>query len=193
MVQPALVSQADRDFNGSSLRSIAVLTLADGQVQRTLSAEALHRLTADLVSSLELYSGVQVVNAAEAERTERVLQEVAMLQQPLSVRAEELGKRLGVNGVIFGSISRYHAAEPGPYGREGDAVAFNLSLINPSTGKLEWVAKYQKDNAPLTDNLFKIGEGVSFSYPTTAELIKTGFDEAAQALEQARQTGSPQP
>jgi len=73
----------------------------------------------------------------------------------LQSRARALGKAVGADGVLFGTVSRYKDREGGEYGaREPASVAFTLSLLSVSTGKVLWTRTFNETQQSLSSNLF---------------------------------------
>lgn len=73
----------------------------------------------------------------------------------LQSRARDLGKAVGADGVLFGTVSRYKDREGGEYGaREPASVAFTLSLVSVPTGKVLWTRSFDETQQSLSSNLF---------------------------------------
>jgi peptidoglycan-synthase activator LpoB len=73
----------------------------------------------------------------------------------LQSRARDLGKAVGADGVLFGTVSRYKDREGGEYGaREPASVAFTLSLVSVPTGKVLWTRTFDETQQSLSSNLF---------------------------------------
>jgi hypothetical protein len=73
----------------------------------------------------------------------------------LQSRARELGKAVGADGVLFGTVSRYRERVGGEYGaRDPASVAFTLSLLSVSTGKVLWTRTFDETQQSLSSNLF---------------------------------------
>jgi hypothetical protein len=73
----------------------------------------------------------------------------------LQSRARALGKAVSADGVLFGTVSRYKDREGREYGaREPASVAFTLSLVSVSTGKVLWTRSFDETQQSLSSNLF---------------------------------------
>jgi hypothetical protein len=73
----------------------------------------------------------------------------------LTSRARALGKEVGADAVLFGTVSRYVERVGAEYGaRQPAAVAFTLSLISVASGKILWTGSFDQTQRPLTTNLF---------------------------------------
>jgi len=73
----------------------------------------------------------------------------------LQTRARDLGKAVGADAVLFGTVSRYKDREGSEYGAtEPASVAFTLSLVSVSTGKVLWTRTFNETQQSLSSNLF---------------------------------------
>ena len=73
----------------------------------------------------------------------------------LQSRARDLGKAVGADAVLFGTVSRYKDREGSEYGAtEPASVAFTLSLVSVATGKVLWTRTFNETQQSLSSNLF---------------------------------------
>jgi hypothetical protein len=73
---------------------------------------------------------------------------------PLQSRARDLGKAAGADGVLYGTVSRYKERVGTEFGaREPASVAFTLSLLSVSTGKVLWTRTFDETQQSLSSNL----------------------------------------
>jgi len=73
---------------------------------------------------------------------------------PLQTRAQALGKAVGADGVLYGTVSRYRERVGTEFGaREPASVAFTLSLVSVSTGKVLWTRTFDETQESLSSNL----------------------------------------
>jgi hypothetical protein len=73
----------------------------------------------------------------------------------LASRARALGKEVGADAVLFGTVSRYVERVGAEYGaRHPAAVAFTLKLISVPSGEILWTGSFDQTQQPLTTNLF---------------------------------------
>jgi hypothetical protein len=76
-------------------------------------------------------------------------------QGDLASRARALGKDVGADTVICGTVWRYEERVGTEYGaREGAAVAFKLELVSVSTGKILWSGTFDQKQQALSSNIF---------------------------------------
>jgi hypothetical protein len=75
--------------------------------------------------------------------------------EDLASRARALGKEVGADAVLFGTVSRYVERVGAEYGaRHPASVAFSLSLISVASGERLWTGSFDQTQRPLTTNLF---------------------------------------
>jgi peptidoglycan-synthase activator LpoB len=73
----------------------------------------------------------------------------------LQSRARDLGRAVGADAVLFGTVSRYKDREGGEYGaRDPASVSFTLSLVSVATGKVLWTRTFDETQQSLSSNLF---------------------------------------
>jgi len=73
----------------------------------------------------------------------------------LDSRARALGKEVGANAVLFGTVSRYVERVGAEYGAQHPAaVAFTLKLLSVASGQIIWSGSFDQTQQPLSTNLF---------------------------------------
>ena len=73
---------------------------------------------------------------------------------PLQSRARDLGKAVNADGVLYGTVSRCQERVGSEYGVHAPtSVAFTLSLVSVSTGKVLWTRTFAETQQPLSSNL----------------------------------------
>ncbi|MFQ5667794.1 MAG: hypothetical protein ACE5I7_15385 [Candidatus Binatia bacterium] len=73
----------------------------------------------------------------------------------LSARARALGKAVGADGVLFGTVFRYVERKGDKYGVQHPAsVGFTLQLISVASGKILWTGTFDQEQQALSANLF---------------------------------------
>jgi hypothetical protein len=72
-----------------------------------------------------------------------------------AARARALGKAVGADAVLFGTVFRYSERVGGEYGaKEPAAVGFALQLVSVSSDKILWKGSFEQTQEPLSANLF---------------------------------------
>jgi hypothetical protein len=70
-------------------------------------------------------------------------------------RARALGKQVGADTVLFGTVSRYVERVGAEYGvKQPAAVAIQLQLIGVNSGAVLWTGAFDQEQRPLSSNLF---------------------------------------
>jgi hypothetical protein len=73
----------------------------------------------------------------------------------LSLRARWLGRQVGADTVLFGTVSRYVERVGAEYGaKQPAAVAIQLQLISVKTGTVLWKGAFDQAQQTLSSNLF---------------------------------------
>ncbi len=132
------------------------------------------QLALSLAREIAIYGKYDVV---EPEAAVRVLPLVG--QVPMA----EIGRRLGVEMLIFGTVMRYQERIGGPMSVQRPAsVYFEVSLVDTKTGKTVWYAVFDQTQKSLSDDItnfrnFVRGGG---KWLTAAEFAEVGI---AQMIE----------
>jgi hypothetical protein len=73
----------------------------------------------------------------------------------LQSRARALGKAVGADGVLFGTVFRYRNRVGSEFGtREPAAVGITLQLLSVTSGNILWTGTFDQAQEPLSTNLF---------------------------------------
>jgi hypothetical protein len=117
----------------------------------TLPPEAPRQVTAAVYGALTSSSEWRVVpDLTVAQALARMKDE-----GDLAARARALGKEVGADAVLFGTVSRYVERVGAEYGaRQPAAVALTLKLISVRSGGILWTGSFDQTQRPLTSNLF---------------------------------------
>ncbi|MCX8071189.1 MAG: penicillin-binding protein activator LpoB [Candidatus Binatia bacterium] len=74
---------------------------------------------------------------------------------PVEQRAVALGRAVGADAVLYGTVERFVEREGGPYGAKKPAsVSFGLALVSVKSGQVLWQSRFDQTQQPLTANLF---------------------------------------
>ncbi|MBI4665522.1 MAG: hypothetical protein HY751_03835 [Nitrospinae bacterium] len=93
--------------------------------------------------------------------------------------AAEVGKALGVEAVVVGSVMRYEDRVGGKYIADKPAsVAFSVAVINPADGKITWKAKFDKTQQSLFSDLtdYKTFFKGGMVWQTASQLASLGVE-----------------
>lgn len=140
------------------IKLIAVMPIAREEPAGASTAEGGPRLKAgaEQVVTAEVYSVLAGSSNWRFVPDLTVAQALSKVSStgPLASRAQELGKLVHADAVLFGTVSRYKERMGGEYGaREPASVAFTLSLVSVSTGKLLWTRSFDETQQSLSANL----------------------------------------
>ncbi len=140
------------------IKLIAVMPIERDEPSNASSADGRPRLKAgaERVITAEIYSILASSSKWRFVPDLTVMQTLPKIgaDGPLQPRARDLGKALSADAVLFGTVSRYQERVGSEYGAtQPAAVAFNLSLVSVSTGKILWTGKFDETQQPLSSNL----------------------------------------
>lgn len=77
--------------------------------------------------------------------------------EDLTARAQKLGREVGADGVIFGRVFRFRERVGTRFGAtEPASVAFELALLQVSTGKVVWEGQFDRTQQSLSENLIDL-------------------------------------
>ncbi len=137
----------DKKMDFAALKTVAVLPLANLS-RDTLAGERVR----DVFSSMLLATGaVYVLPAGEVARGISK----ANVPAPAAPSQEEmvsLGKILGVEAVITGTVKEYGEVRSG--NSAANVIALSMQMIETQTGKVVWSASSTKGGIGLGDRLF---------------------------------------
>ena len=106
LVSPPLSVSHAFDLPQAALKSIAVLPLQNS-LSTELSEEELQRFTETLLEELQAHTSLSLLNLSEPEAAKKAIRESLSVREPDLSQAINLGKKLKVRAVLFGSITRF--------------------------------------------------------------------------------------
>ncbi len=181
LVKNSLATWQDPSFAPQKINQVVVMPL-EGEIYRSLPRDVQEEIFAELNRSFGLHTSLEILT------TEKHVKAVTR-SGPQVQRAAELGQTLGVQGVIYGVLTRYHLDSKPQKKRGGPSGAgFRLWLVKSGEAKPLWSASFEKSEKPLSDNLFLLPEALKrgVGFKSSKAFLKQGFSEAAVALEQVR-------
>ncbi|MBI4514718.1 MAG: hypothetical protein HY699_02750 [Deltaproteobacteria bacterium] len=104
----------------------------------------------------------------------------------LEARAAQLGKAVGADGVLYGSVSRLREREGSEYGaRRPASVSFRLALLAVASGQTVWQGSFDQTQQSLSANLFNwwMFWRAGPRWFTAAELTRLGVEQQLAELE----------
>jgi hypothetical protein len=94
--------------------------------------------------------------------------------------AQEVGKRLQVDGVVTGLVRTFRQREGSKLGAQPAAVGFDMYLVRPSDGTVLWTGEFYEEQKPLTQDLVGFFEAGGFV--TAEELAELGVRKVMKAF-----------
>ena len=108
----------------------------------------------------------------------------ALLPDLKSLRAHQiatmLGRKLEVDAVLMGMVTRYQSREGKDYAVSQPAsVAFKLYLLESKKGDILWSARFDKTQKPLSEDLSNISSFIQgeWRWLTAEELMELGVNQ----------------
>jgi hypothetical protein len=96
-----------------------------------------------------------------------------------------LGRRLGADAVLVGTLYRYRERVGLTYSADTPAaVTFDLLLLESASGRVVWSRSFDEEQQPLSDNLLKIGTFIKDKgrWLTAAQLGARALNEMTSDL-----------
>ena len=180
-----------RDFSVLKINEIVVLPF-EVDKRAEIDADLVNRFSKSLESAFELGTSLQVANTRLNKKLSEALSQTSVGKVPLSGkalsgkdRAIEIGRRLGIQGVLHGVVTSYY--DPERNGHDAN-VGFILWLVEPRTGRTVWEASFDHHNQPLTDNLLRLSDRLQegIAYQRAEALFEYGLKESAKTYEAYR-------
>jgi hypothetical protein len=154
---PGLEVHAVRSIKTVIIHKIAVMPLVDqpDQIGKSLPQDATQSITAALYARANEVGGWEVVPQDDID---------AALQQmpPVSVNnlydeALTLGRKVGADGVIYGTVHRYKERVGFDYAAQSPAaVAFTLNFLDEKSKQVVWTAKFAREQKALSQNILDL-------------------------------------
>ncbi len=97
-----------------------------------------------------------------------------------------LGRKLNVDGVLYGSVHQYRERVGYDYAAQTPAaVAFTLNFVDEKSGQIVWTANFAKEQKALTENVLDLPTFISNSgrWVRAHDLAAQGVREAIGNLQ----------
>lgn len=157
----SLQTHAVRGIKEVRLQRIAVMPLVQPptEIGSTILEGAAPALTADIYSRMALMPGWDVVPQDDVDDAMHKLPRATPLN--MQQNALQLGPLVKADAVLFGEVSEYRERVGEDYGAASPAaVAFQLYLLDISTGQVLWTGKFAKEQKALSDNVLNLASFV---------------------------------
>ena len=102
-------------------------------------------LALSLAREIAIYGKYEVVEPQSAARVLPLVGQVPMT---------EIGRRLGVDVLVFGTVNRFHERVGGPMSvRSPASVYFEISMVDARNGRKVWYAVFDQTQKSLSDDI----------------------------------------
>jgi TolB-like protein len=183
---PALDVHAVRSSKTVIIHKIAVMPLVDApdKIEGQLAQGSAEAVTAELYARATIIGGWTVVTQDEVA--------TALQQMPPTTLADmdqnalALGRKLGVDGVIYGSVQRYRERVGYDYAAQTPAaVAFTVKFVDEKSGQIVWTGNFAKEQKSLSENVLDLPTFISNSgrWVRAHDLAAQGGQEAVESLQ----------
>ncbi|MBN2809839.1 MAG: hypothetical protein JXR80_10135 [Deltaproteobacteria bacterium] len=142
-------------------------------------------LAQSLAREIAIYGKYEVVEPLAAARVLPMLGQV-----PLT----EIGRRLGVDVLLFGTVNRFQERVGGPRSVESPAsVCFEVSLVDARSGRTVWYAVFDQTQQSLSDDITNIRNFVrgGGKWLTAREFADVGIAEMVEHFPGLKGAGAP--
>lgn len=186
-LSPGLSIMAAKSFRPLAIKRVVVQPLRLGAFADTNQqySSSVTRLLQDSFSS---YTTLDVINSTSQAKVNAAWLDIVKLQEPDRSKAVLLGQRIKADATLYGIVNRLYTPKDKSAGSA--AAAFNLWLVDSTSGQVLWSATYENHDQPLTDNLLRLPQTLKggLSYRSGEELLRQGFNDAAKTMERLRKT-----
>lgn len=145
------------------------------------AAEMVTRLVWERLGGRE---GLTVKPLDEAKVAARELSGASAAQEDRPALAAQVGKKLGVDGVVVGKVLVFQERVGSRIGAESAAVGFEVKLIGLD-GRTLWAGNYYEKQRPMTEDLVGFFERKG-AFVTAAELAAYGADKVLREFPYGR-------
>ena len=136
----------DRTYDFGFVEKVAVIPLENLSQSQTAGRQATLILTTELLAS-------ETFGIVEPGETAKILGEIAARSAQYDLeQVKEIGKRLGAQALIFGTVSEISSARSG--GASVPTVTVELRMVETETGVTVWAASATRGRLGLWATLF---------------------------------------
>jgi hypothetical protein len=183
---PGLEVHAVRSSKTVIVHRIAVMPLiaVPDKVAGELATGAAEAVSAEVYARATIVGGWIVTPETDVEDT--LQQMPPSTPADLDQNALALGRKLNVDGVIYGSVHRYRERVGYDYAAQTPAaVAFTLNFVDEKSGQIIWTANFAKEQKALTENVLDLPSFISNSgrWVRAHDLAAQGAREAIGSLQ----------
>lgn len=188
LVQKPLTSEVNKSFVPLRVNQVVVMPFT-GDAINVLPALQAEKISSSVVQAFQIWTSLELINEKSPAETAAAINKAGALPAPLFTKAATLGSMVGAQGALCGTLNVFQASDGTAYGANRPAhVQFKLWLLEVESGKVLWSATFDKSDAQLSENLFRLGEAVKSGvrYRGAEQLLQDGLKLAATDLEALR-------
>ena len=168
------------------VHKIAVMPLIElpDKIEGQLAQGATEAVSAELYARATIDGGWTVT--PQGDVADMLQQMPPTTVADLDQNALELGHRLGVDGVLYGSVHRYRERVGYDYAAQTPAaVAFTLNFVDEHSKQIVWTANFAKEQRALSDNVLDLPNFISNAgrWVRAHDLAAQGALEAVASLQ----------
>jgi hypothetical protein len=155
--ESGLTVHAVRSIKEVIVHRIAVMPLinAPDQADKTLPDDAAGSVTAEIYAKASLTGGWEVVSQDDVDNAMQQLPPTTLANMDQNALA--LGRKVGADGVLYGTVNLYRERVGYDYAAQTPAaVAFTLNFADENSKQIVWSAKFAKEQKALTQNIFDL-------------------------------------
>ncbi len=160
-----------------NIQTMTSCQLSKEQIKCEQVASKIGLLTAtSMAREIAIYGLHRVVEPREA---------LAIIPNLGLVPVENIGRKLKVDMLVFGTVTRYLERIGGPYGVTRPAsVAFEVVMVDARSGKKVWAGKFSHTQKGLSEDLTNLGSFLrgGGKWLTVRELADVGIARLVQQL-----------
>jgi hypothetical protein len=183
---PGLDVHAVRSSKTVIVHKIAVMPLIEipDKIDGQLAQGATEAVSAELYARATIDGGWTVV--PQDDVLDALQQLPPSTEANMDQNALELGRRLGVDGVLYGSVHRYRERVGYEYAAQTPAaIAFTLNFVDEHSKQIVWTANFAKEQKALSENVLDLPNFISNAgrWVRAHDLAAQGAQEAVASLQ----------
>lgn len=160
-----------------NIQTMTSCQLSHQQIKCEQVASRIGLLTAtSMAQEIAIYGLHRVVEPSEA---------LVIIPNLGLVPVKDIGRKLGVDMLIFGTVTRYLERVGGPYGVTRPAsVAFEIVMVDAHSGNKVWAGKFSHTQKGLSEDVTNLGSFLrgGGKWLTAKELADVGVARLVQQL-----------
>jgi hypothetical protein len=161
---PGLEVHAVRSSKQVIIHKIAIMPLIDApdKIDGQLATGAAEAVSAELYARTTMVGGWTVV--PQDDVADQLQQMPPTTLANLDQNALDLGRKLSVDGILYGSVHRYRERVGYDYAAQTPAaIAFSLNFVDEKSKQIVWTGNFAKEQKALSENVLDLPTFISNS------------------------------